>query len=96
MYTRETVSRNFQVARPERVSLPGFVKAQIKDNIVQTWAICRPVAGWAANAACLVSGGYQPNQLIQRGSPTLMSTRPLVEMDPSDRRTWQRDYVFYV
>jgi hypothetical protein len=94
MYTRQTVERNFGVASPERVSLPGFVKAETSGGIVQTWAIVRPMSGWSATSGSLVSDGYPDTMIIRAGTTTLQCTQPRVEMDPSDSRTWQRGYRF--
>jgi hypothetical protein len=94
MYTRQTVRRNYGTPTPEQVSIPGFVKAELNNNIVNTWPIMRPVAGWSATSASLVSDGYPENMIIRGGATALQSLRPRVEMDPSDPRTWQRSYLF--
>jgi hypothetical protein len=94
MYTRGPVVRNYTVYTPEYVATPGFVQTTMKDKILQTWAIVRPSSGFDPNGAPFYLGPSRQNQLIRGGAFALTPAKPRVMMDPSDKTTWQRAYLF--
>jgi len=95
MLTRGTVQHAYGPGQPERASYPGYIRAETVNNIVHTWPITRPVAGWNSQASTQFPGGTRPARgLIRGGVPGIAMTQPNSEMDPSDPRTWQRPYVF--
>lgn len=89
MYTRGPVTHAYDALPLQRSTLPGAVRmVQIK-NIPTTWAITRPVTGWIYPLS--------PSMSIYNtigGSASLVPPRPRLEMDPTNRDTWQRPYVF--
>jgi hypothetical protein len=96
MLTRGYVAHPYTVASPGRINNTGTIRVVVANSIPQTWAISRP-GSWPdpVGAPFYINENAQPaNRMMRGGVMPLMSARPHVEMDPSDRSTWQRDYVF--
>lgn len=93
MLTRGEVSRVYGFA-PERVVTPGYIRAAQVNNVVTTWPVARPVAGYTANSALLTGGTRVENTLMRGGAQPMQMTQPNLAMDPSDPTTWQRQYTF--
>jgi hypothetical protein len=99
MFTRGHVERNYHVEYPEYLGLAGHVRNSMHNGVPTTWAISRPVFGYAAD---LAPGYYQHhgltanprNKLRTAGAMHITPHKPRVEMDPSDPTTWQRQYRF--
>ncbi|SRR6266478_3852453 len=95
MLTRGEVAHQYH-PRPVQpyVSSNGAIRIAVIDNIVQTWAITRPVTAPTSNGAPFYFQGYPNYSLSRGGVMPLTPSRPRVEMDPSVKSTWQREYRF--
>lgn len=98
-FTRECLAHNWSLLIPGKIKRPGFIKQQVKDNVVHTWAIARPCFGWDGNGAPYYLGTPKvnrvlPNYFIKGGNQSLFLSSENKEMDPSDHSTWQRHYIF--
>lgn len=94
MYTRDSLNRNYTVYAPPSVVAPGFVRMTVHKGIPQTWAVVRPGSSPDPNGAPFYTSGYRPNIFQYGGVFQVKPARPNVEMDPSDKSTWQRQYYF--
>jgi hypothetical protein len=99
MILRERFLRHYTAVSPRRDNRAGMIRVVVNNGIVQTWAISRPVGAYHADCApqylSMPENQCAPrNQLIRTATPTLMSSPPLLAMDPSDPSTWQRRYIF--
>jgi hypothetical protein len=104
MLTRFGFSHTSDPQVPPPVNTPGaMVDRPVgafntrKPNIVARMPIARPNSSPSPDGAPFYLGSaYQPNKgvLIHGGSMPLTPSRPVLEMDPSDPTTWQRDYRF--
>ena len=94
MFTRGFVTHSYFPKTIYPVSQPGAVKSMVHNNIVQTWAIARPVAAPSPNGAPFYVNGYAVNELQRGGTQAVIPYRPREMMDPSNPRTWQREYRF--
>jgi hypothetical protein len=95
MLTRGEVAHQYH-PRPVQpyVSSNGAIRVAVVDNIIQTWAVTRPVTAPPANGAPFYFQGHPDYQVQRGGVMPLTPAKPRVQMDPSDRSTWQRDYRF--
>ncbi len=98
MLTRGGVQRYHNIPAATQVALPGYVKEQTTNNILQTWAITRPVSspGGVSYPAFVTGPGMQakPGALTRGGIMPLSPAIPKMAMDPSNPETWQRQYTF--
>lgn len=95
MLTRDAIVHRYP--KPiTRVSDPGFMRVTRVKNITHTWAIARPNSGFSPTGAPFYIAGQEgENGVLLRGrTPKLTPSQPLLEMDPSDPTTWQRQYRF--
>jgi hypothetical protein len=99
MLTRGYLPTAYSSLQPSQVTAKGVVRSETVNGIPQTWAIARPVSAPSADGAPLYLGvsplqNAPANRLIRAGAPTLGMNPPKLEMDPTDFRTWQRQYYF--
>jgi len=101
MLTRGPVTHQYYPAPMTTIELPGAVRVTTKgqsgataQNVIQTWAVARPVSSPNPNGAPFYVQGDAANPLYRGGVVPLRPAKPRVEMDPSNPETWQRDYRF--
>lgn len=80
-----TYNANFNGMGPYSTDqIPGFVRAEMVKGVLHTWAVTRPTSRDSDSPYWLCRGGDLPLSL----------SAETVEMDPSNRDTWRRTYVF--
>lgn len=85
--TRAMNDHQYTPADYTPVIRPGAIRTVPVNGVVTTWAVARPVVA--------PTPLYSAPASIQRGSGVGFSPgRPVVEMDPSNPQTWQRQYRF--
>jgi hypothetical protein len=95
MFTRGYSSHPYTVTSQGRINRTGTVRVVMANNIPQTWAISRPGSSPEPGPMFCINENAQPTgQLLRGGIMPLSPARPHVEMDPSDKSTWQRQYEF--
>lgn len=90
-FTRSMDEHQYRPAGYPMQDSPGFIRQSTVNNIMQTWAVARPV-----NAPTPI---YNPPAQVPRsqdGVDEFAFTPPVyrVEMDPKNPETWQRQYRF--
>lgn len=82
---------------PQRVAVPGLMRRETVNGIELTWVIARPMTCFEGSNAPFY---YQEDQsdcgtdIARGGVMRLTPSRPRVQMDPSNPKTWQRQYRF--
>jgi hypothetical protein len=94
MITRGEITHQYFPAPVVPITRNGIVKVATVDHITQTWAIARPGSSPNPNGAPFYVNGYPVNSLELGGVMPLTPIRPRIEMDPSNPKTWQREYRF--
>ena len=95
MLTRGGVTHAYRPAQIAHFVRPGFAKVEVHKGIPQVWPIVRPVsAPQPAGAPYYLDFPYRPNVLTFGGTQSLRLPRPNNEMDPSNKASWQRPYLF--
>lgn len=103
MLTRQFVQHDYDSYMPPPVNVPGSVQLRpaglgTQGNITAAIPVSRPNSspnpGYGAPFYSAASYKYSPNVLQRGGAMALTPTAPRVAMDPLDRNTWQRPYIF--
>src|ERR1700758_3800912 len=90
--------RLHHVTPVRRDRMSGLIHVKIVDGQPHVWPVARPGGVYmpmhAPHYLHVTSKNRAPgNDLIRtNNTPELSMTKPRVEMDPSDNRTWQRPY----
>lgn len=103
MLTRGFVNHDYDGSMPAPVNTPGAIQLRpaglgTQGNVTAAMPISRPNSSPSpSNGAPFYSAGnyqYGNGQLVRGGVMALTPTAPRVAMDPTDRSTWQRPYLF--
>lgn len=103
MLTRQFVNHDYNPGVPAYVNTPGSVQVRpaglgTQGNIEAAMPIVRPNSSPSPDggAPFYAAGNYQyqPNALQRGGAMALTPTAPRQAMDPLDKSTWQRPYLF--
>jgi hypothetical protein len=103
MLTRTMVVHDFQPEMPQPTNTPGVIQLRqagvgTQKNITAAMPIVRPNSSPSPDqGAPFYSAGsyqYKANQLQRGGQMALTPQAPRVAMDPLDKSTWQRSYLF--
>lgn len=95
MLTRGGVIHAYTPTELRMIDYPGAIRVTMSKGIPQTWAIARPNSGLHPDGSPFYVGGFDGHKgLCHGGSLSLRPKQPRLEMDPSDKSTWRRQYVF--
>lgn len=103
MLTRGFVSHDYDNTMPAPVRVPGSIQVRpaglgTQGNTTAAMPISRPNSSPSPdNGAPFYSAGtyrYRNAPMLRGGTMALTPTAPRKAMDPLDRSTWQRPYLF--
>lgn len=103
MLTRGFVRHDYNPATPAPVNTPGAISVRpaglgTQGNVEAAMPIVRPNSSPSPlQGAPFYSAGsynYRANTLQRGGTQALIPSAPRVAMDPTDKSTWQRPYLF--
>lgn len=103
MFTRGIVSHDYTSDMPAPVNVPGSIQLRpaglgTQGNVTAAMPLSRPNSSPSPdNGAPFYSADsyrYRPNQLQRSGAMALTPSAPRQAMDPLDKNTWQRPYIF--
>lgn len=103
MLTRGFVQHDYDPYMPVPVNVPGSIQLRpaglgTQGNVTAAMPLSRPNSSPnPGNGAPFYSAGsyrYKANSLQRGQSITLSPAAPHVAMDPLDKNTWQRPYLF--
>jgi hypothetical protein len=103
MLTRGFVNHDYQPNTPAAVNTPGSIQVRqaglgTQGNVTAAMPISRPNSSPSPDggAPFYAAGSYryQPNAMQRGGAMALTPSAPRMAMDPLDKNTWQRPYLF--
>lgn len=103
MLTRGFVNHDYNPNTPAAVNVPGSIQLRqagtgTQGNVTAAMPLSRPNSSPSPDqgAPFYTAGNYQyrPNQLQRGGAMALIPSAPRVAMDPLDKSTWRRPYLF--
>jgi hypothetical protein len=103
MLTRGFVSHDYTPNTPAPVNVPGAIQLRpgglgTQGNVTVAMPISRPNSSPSPDGGApfysSASYQYRPNALQRGGAMALTPSAPRQAMDPLDKNTWQRPYVF--
>lgn len=103
MLTRQFVQHDYTPGVPPPVQVPGSISLRpaglgTQGNVTAAMPISRPNSSPSPDGgAPFYSAGsyqYRPNALQRGGAMALTPSAPKMAMDPLDKNTWQRSYLF--
>lgn len=94
MYTRGNVEHTYGPNQSQLQVRDGAARISRMGDIPVMWPVARPVTSWTADSAYYQGTMHRTGNLVRGGTQALIPTAPNVEMDPSNRATWQREYRF--